>query len=108
MLMRCSTEHNIKMEVIIVDDNSPDGTQDQVKDLIKIYGADKIILNARPGKMGLGSAYIDGLKRCSGTHVILMDADLSHHVSFQLHISNVSFVAKIHPHVHRQNGGNRH
>jgi glycosyltransferase involved in cell wall biosynthesis len=30
--------------------------------------------------MGLGSAYIDGLSRCTGNFVILMDADLSHHV----------------------------
>ena len=67
--------------ILIVDDNSPDGTQDQVKELQRIYGEDKIVLNARPGKMGLGSAYIDGLKRCKGSHVILMDADLSHHVS---------------------------
>ena len=72
------------MEVVIVDDNSPDGTQERVKDLIKIYGADKIVLNARPGKMGLGSAYIDGLKRCTGDYVVLMDADLSHHVSILL------------------------
>jgi len=79
--MKTSQEKEIKMEVIIVDDNSPDGTQDQVKDLQRIYGDDKIILNARPGKMGLGSAYIDGLKRCKGEYVILMDADLSHHVS---------------------------
>jgi dolichol-phosphate mannosyltransferase len=69
------------MEVIIVDDNSPDGTQEQVKDLQRIYGADKIVLHARPGKMGLGSAYIDGLKKCKGEYVVLMDADLSHHVS---------------------------
>ena len=81
MLMKTSQEKEIKMEVIIVDDNSPDGTQDQVKDLQRIYGDDKIILNSRPGKMGLGSAYIDGLKRCKGEYVILMDADLSHHVS---------------------------
>lgn len=46
----------------------------------KIYGEDKIKLLARPGKMGLGSAYIDGLKLCTGNYVILMDADLSHHV----------------------------
>ena len=71
------------MEVVIVDDNSPDGTQERVKELINIYGSDKIILNARPGKMGLGSAYIDGLKRCTGDYVVLMDADLSHHVSTQ-------------------------
>ena len=69
------------MEVVIVDDNSPDGTQDVVKELINIYGGDKVVLHARPGKMGLGSAYIDGLKKCKGEYVVLMDADLSHHVS---------------------------
>jgi len=69
------------MEVIIVDDNSPDGTQSVVKDLIRIYGADKIVLHARAGKLGLGSAYIDGLERCKGDYIVLMDADLSHHVS---------------------------
>lgn len=68
------------MEIVIVDDNSPDNTQEVVKDLQKIYGNDKIRLLARPGKMGLGSAYIDGLKLCTGNFVILMDADLSHHV----------------------------
>ena len=69
------------MEVIIVDDASPDGTQDAVKDLIRIYGSDKIILAARAGKLGLGSAYIHGLAKCKYEYVILMDADLSHHVS---------------------------
>jgi dolichol-phosphate mannosyltransferase len=29
--------------------------------------------------VGLGSAYIDGLKKCSGQFVFLMDADMSHH-----------------------------
>lgn len=72
------------MEVVIVDDNSPDGTQDVIKDLQKIYGNDKIKLHARPGKLGLGSAYIDGLKNCTGSHVILMDADMSHHVNIFL------------------------
>ena len=45
----------------------------------EIYGNKKIILNPRPGKLGLGSAYIDGLKRCNGNFVFLMDADMSHH-----------------------------
>ena len=67
------------MEVVIVDDNSPDGTQDVVKELQRVYGADRIKLHARPGKMGLGSAYIDGLGKCTGEFVVLMDADLSHH-----------------------------
>ena len=69
------------MEVIIVDDASPDGTQERVKDLQKIYGADKVVLAARAGKLGLGSAYIHGLDRCRYEYVVLMDADLSHHVS---------------------------
>ena len=40
------------------------------------------MLHARPGKLGLGSAYIDGLSKCKGEFVILMDADLSHHPKF--------------------------
>ena len=63
-----------------MDDNSPDGTQDVVRELQKIYGT-KLKLHARPGKLGLGSAYIEGLKTCTGNYIILMDADLSHHVS---------------------------
>jgi dolichol-phosphate mannosyltransferase len=69
------------MEIVIVDDNSPDGTQDVIRDMQRVYGNDKIILHGRPGKMGLGSAYIDGLSKCTGDYIILMDADLSHHVS---------------------------
>ena len=71
----------MNLEIVIVDDNSPDGTQDVVRQLQKVYGSDKIILHGRPGKLGLGSAYIDGLSKCSGEFVILMDADMSHHVS---------------------------
>ena len=71
----------MNLEVVIVDDNSPDGTQDVIKELQKAYG-EKIVLHARPGKMGLGSAYIDGLSKCKGKYVILMDADLSHHPKF--------------------------
>lgn len=70
------------MEIVIVDDNSPDGTQDVVKELIRVYGADKIVLHGRPGKLGLGSAYIDGLSKCTGNFIILMDADFSHHPKF--------------------------
>jgi len=36
----------------------------------------------REGKLGLGSAYIDGLKLSTGEFIILMDADLSHHPKF--------------------------
>ena len=69
----------LNYEVIIVEDNSPDGTLQVANKLQEIYGKDKITILSRPGKMGLGSAYIDGLKLCTGEFVFLMDADMSHH-----------------------------
>lgn len=63
-------------EVIVIDDNSPDGTPDEVRRLSKKY--DNIKLLVRPEKMGLGSAYRDGLKASSGDFIVEMDADLSH------------------------------
>jgi dolichol-phosphate mannosyltransferase len=68
--------------VIIVDDASPDGTQDIAKQLIKEFGEEKIILKPREGKLGLGTAYIHGMKFARGNFIILMDADLSHHPKF--------------------------
>ena len=72
-------ENQIKYEIIIVDDSSPDGTYEIAKNLQSAFGTDKIILLSRPSKSGLGSAYIDGLKYCNGEFICLMDADLSHH-----------------------------
>ncbi|GMR49163.1 hypothetical protein PMAYCL1PPCAC_19358 [Pristionchus mayeri] len=72
----------IDYEVIIIDDGSPDGTQDVAKALQKEYGEDKIVLKPRAGKLGLGTAYIHGLQFATGDFVILMDADLSHHPKF--------------------------
>jgi dolichol-phosphate mannosyltransferase len=66
--------------VLIVDDNSPDGTGDFVEEL----GGkdDRINILRRPGKMGLGSAYIAGFKwalaNTEAEFVFEMDADLSH------------------------------
>lgn len=67
-------------EIIVIDDGSPDGTLDVAKDLQKIYGEDKIVLKPRPSKLGLGTAYIHGMKFATGNFIILIDADLSHHV----------------------------
>merc|ERR1712086_803111 len=93
MLMKTADEKEIKMEVIIVDDASPDGTQERVKDLQRIYGSDRVILAARAGKLGLGSAYIHGLERCRYDHIVLMDADLSHHVSKECILPKTIFLA---------------
>ena len=62
-----------------MEDNSPDGTLAIANKLQEVYGPNKIVVLSRPGKLGLGSAYIDGLKLCSGGYIFLMDADMSHH-----------------------------
>jgi dolichol-phosphate mannosyltransferase len=46
---------DIDYEIIIVDDNSPDGTQDIARQLQRLYGEHRILLKPRPGKLGLGS-----------------------------------------------------
>ena len=69
-------------EVIIIDDGSPDGTLEVAKELQELYGAEKIVLRPREKKLGLGTAYIHGIKHAQGDFIIIMDADLSHHVSF--------------------------
>ncbi|MDP2038697.1 MAG: glycosyltransferase, partial [Ignavibacteria bacterium] len=48
------------IDVLIVDDNSPDGTAGWVKEAAKTVPRIKII--ERPGKMGLGTAYVAGFK----------------------------------------------
>merc|ERR1712037_328629 len=76
------TKHDYNYEVIIIDDGSPDGTLEVAKQLQKIYGASKIVLRPREKKLGLGTAYIHGLKHAIGEFIIIMDADLSHHPKF--------------------------
>ncbi|KAG8722105.1 dolichol-P-mannose synthesis [Ceratobasidium sp. 395] len=82
LLAKTFTEHHISWEIIIVDDASPDGTQDVARELQKVYGEDHVLLKPRAGKLGLGTAYIYGLNFCTGDFVIIMDADFSHHPKF--------------------------
>lgn len=48
----------------------------------ELYGPQVIQIHQRPGKLGLGSAYVDGLALARADRVVLMDADLSHHPKF--------------------------
>ena len=68
------------IEVLIVDDNSPDGTADVVRRLQKIYG-ERVHLIKREKKMGLGTAYVEGFKFAlekDYDYIFEMDADFSH------------------------------
>ena len=73
-------EQDERFSVLVVDDNSPDGTSAAVRKMQK--GEPRIHLIERPGKMGLGSAYIAGfryaLEREEFDCVFEMDADFSH------------------------------
>ncbi|KAI9786629.1 MAG: hypothetical protein M1839_006180 [Geoglossum umbratile] len=82
LLARTFTENNLDWELIIVDDASPDGTQIVARQLQKLYTPKHINLQPRSGKLGLGTAYVHGLKFCTGNFVIIMDADFSHHPKF--------------------------
>ncbi len=66
--------------VLVVEDNSPDGTAAIVKRLIPEFEG-KLFIEERKGKLGLGTAYIHGFKwglQRGYEHIIEMDADLSH------------------------------
>lgn len=68
------------IDLLIVDDGSPDGTADLVKEAQKKYG-DRLHLIERSGKLGLGTAYVRGFKFAlehDYTFICEMDADFSH------------------------------
>jgi dolichol-phosphate mannosyltransferase len=67
-------------EVVIIDDNSPDGTGQLAEQLKKEYKFLKVI--HRPSKLGLGSAYREGFHAAEGKLLFTMDADLSHDPSY--------------------------
>ena len=70
----------LPFEVLIVDDNSSDGTAEIVKTKQEIY-PETLHLMQRPKKMGLGTAYIDGFKYAlekDYDYIYEMDADFSH------------------------------
>jgi len=66
--------------VLVVDDGSPDGTADIIRNIQKVNG-DKLFLLEREGKLGLGTAYIAGFRwglEHGYDFIFEMDADFSH------------------------------
>ncbi len=71
------------INILVVDDSSPDGTGDYVA-THKCFG-EKVFMISRPGKMGLGSAYCDGYRWAltkSYDKIIQIDADFSHNPKY--------------------------
>jgi len=69
----------VDIDILVVDDNSPDGTAEIVKELQTKY--ENLHLMERVGKLGLGSAYVAGFKwalKRDYEYILEMDADLSH------------------------------
>jgi dolichol-phosphate mannosyltransferase len=77
-------------DILVVDDNSPDGTSDKVK-LLQNEFANTLHLLERPKKTGLGTAYISGFRWCLSRHydyIIEMDADFSHNPNDLIRLYN--------------------
>ncbi|HYW35071.1 MAG TPA: polyprenol monophosphomannose synthase [Balneolaceae bacterium] len=79
-IVRTVMELEEPIDLLVVDDASPDGTGNIVRELQKTY-ADRLHLIERSGKLGLGSAYVQGFKFAlehGYTYICEMDADFSH------------------------------
>jgi dolichol-phosphate mannosyltransferase len=76
--------------ILVIEDNSPDGTASIVKLLMKKF-PDQLFIEERKGKLGLGTAYIHGFKWClkrDYEYIYEMDADFSHNPEDLIRLHN--------------------
>lgn len=66
----------VSWEMIVVDDNSPDGTSDVVRDLAGLHSNIRVI--QRLGRRGLSSACVEGIMSTAAPYIAVIDADLQH------------------------------
>lgn len=77
-----------RFDLLVIDDGSPDGTADAVRRKMEAY-KDRVHLETRKGKLGLGTAYIHGFRWALARHydfIIEMDADFSHNPEDLTHL----------------------
>ena len=74
-IFAATSRHGIATEVVIVDDNSVDGTGVRADEWAR---SQRVRVIHRPGKLGLGSAVLDGMGITQAPILGVMDADLSH------------------------------
>ena len=80
---------DLPFHILIVDDNSPDGTRTIVKELQKEFN--RLFILEREGKQGLGTAYIAGFKWClekEYDYIFEMDCDFSHNPEDLINLYN--------------------
>ena len=71
---------DFEYEIIVVDDDSPDGTSEEVNKYMKLNKRIKLI--TRIGRSGLSSAIKEGLIFSQGIYILVLDGDGQHHPSF--------------------------
>lgn len=78
-IIKAISSLTIAFDILIIDDHSPDGTAEIIKEMQRSFH--NLYLIERPGKLGLGTAYIAGFKwalQRNYSYVYEMDADFSH------------------------------
>ena len=68
------------LQILVIDDNSPDGTADEA-DRLAAQSAGRLMVRRRRGPKGFGPSYLEGMRaalEAGATHILQMDADLSH------------------------------
>lgn len=69
----------IPLDILFIDDNSPDGTGAVLDEIVRT--APSVVVLHRPGKLGIGSAHLDGIRWVYDhgyTHLVTMDCDFTH------------------------------
>jgi dolichol-phosphate mannosyltransferase len=93
-IIRATFNQEKAFDILVVDDNSPDLTGLKVKELQEEFG-NRLFLEIRKEKSGLGTAYIHGFKWClehNYNYIFEMDADFSHNPNDLIRLYNACHI----------------